>query len=44
MAVLVQQKPLGSCAGKAEYNWNSREAVLVQQSTIGSLGRHSTVL
>ena len=31
----VLQKPLGSCAGTAEYNWRSQEAVLVQNMTLG---------
>ena len=39
MAALVLKKPLESFSGTAEYNWSTREAVLVQQSTIGSLGR-----
>ena len=48
--MLVQQGNIGAfdkellehsrgCVGTAEYYKNSREAVLVQQSTIGALGR-----
>ena len=35
----VLHEPLGSCAGTAEQYRSTREAVLVQQSTIGAPGR-----
>ena len=40
--MLVQQNTIehsGGCVGTAEYNRSTGEAVLVQQSTIGALGR-----